>query len=204
MYEIPELQVETDGPRWQMVGVIKAPRVTEVWRDADHPPHPHLGSFLHHIPSQGCASILSSSRSSFAPFCHFLPHSGFRNCLRCLLYILPRHYYNVQFHTNCANSREVLRNLVPPHWTTVGNHQHCAKANWRCGRGNDQWDDCWPGGWELMGNAFYCLFLHGKLWAPFYKASWKVLWQGCHTHFHRGPHQPHGCLQRAECHFRTV
>ena len=28
--------------------------------------------------------------------------------------------------------------------------------------------------------------------------------QGCQTHFHGGPHQPHGCLQRAECSFRTV
>ena len=23
--------------------------------------------------------------------------------------------------------------------------------------------------------------------------------QGCHTHFHQGPHQPRHCLQRAEC-----
>ena len=28
--------------------------------------------------------------------------------------------------------------------------------------------------------------------------------QGCRTHFHQGPHQPHGCLQRAKCNFRTV
>ena len=28
--------------------------------------------------------------------------------------------------------------------------------------------------------------------------------QGCQTHFHRGPCQPRGCLQRAECNFRTV
>ena len=28
--------------------------------------------------------------------------------------------------------------------------------------------------------------------------------QECQTHFHRGPHQPHSCLQRAECNFRTV
>ena len=26
-----------------------------------------------------------------------------------------------------------------------------------------------------------------------------TLKQRCQTHFHRGPHQPHGCLQRAEC-----
>ncbi|KAF6119922.1 hypothetical protein HJG60_010301 [Phyllostomus discolor] len=26
--------------------------------------------------------------------------------------------------------------------------------------------------------------------------------QGCQTHFHWGPQQPHGCLQRAECNFR--
>ena len=25
-----------------------------------------------------------------------------------------------------------------------------------------------------------------------------LLAQGCQSHFHRGPHQPHGCLQRAE------
>ena len=28
--------------------------------------------------------------------------------------------------------------------------------------------------------------------------------QGCQTHFHRGPHQPLSCLQKAECNFRTV
>ena len=28
--------------------------------------------------------------------------------------------------------------------------------------------------------------------------------QGCQTHFHWGPHQSCGCLQRAECNFRTV
>ena len=28
--------------------------------------------------------------------------------------------------------------------------------------------------------------------------------QGCQTYFHRGPHQPRSCLQRAECNFRTV
>ena len=28
--------------------------------------------------------------------------------------------------------------------------------------------------------------------------------QRCQTHFHQQPHQPHGCLQRAECNFRTV
>ena len=28
--------------------------------------------------------------------------------------------------------------------------------------------------------------------------------QGYQTHFHQGPHQPRGCLQRAECNFRTV
>ena len=30
------------------------------------------------------------------------------------------------------------------------------------------------------------------------------LCQGCQTHCHQGPHQPLGCLQRAECNFRTV
>ena len=30
-----------------------------------------------------------------------------------------------------------------------------------------------------------------------------ALEQGCQTHFHQGPHQPRGCLQRAECNFRT-
>ena len=30
------------------------------------------------------------------------------------------------------------------------------------------------------------------------------LGQGCKTHFHWGPHQPPGCLQRAEYNFRTV
>lgn len=28
--------------------------------------------------------------------------------------------------------------------------------------------------------------------------------QGCQTNFPRGPHWPHGCLQRPECNFRTV
>ena len=28
--------------------------------------------------------------------------------------------------------------------------------------------------------------------------------QGCQTHFHQGPHQLHGCLQRAKCNVRTV
>ena len=28
--------------------------------------------------------------------------------------------------------------------------------------------------------------------------------QGCQTHFHGGPQQPHGCLQRAKCNLRTV
>ena len=32
----------------------------------------------------------------------------------------------------------------------------------------------------------------------------KGLRQGCQTHFHRGPHQPRGCLQRAEGNFWTV
>ena len=38
-----------------------------------------------------------------------------------------------------------------------------------------------------------------------------VLEQGCETHFHWGPHQPHDCLQRAEiilgqykCNYLTV
>ena len=28
--------------------------------------------------------------------------------------------------------------------------------------------------------------------------------QGCQTHFHRRPHQPRSCLQRAESNFRAV
>ena len=28
--------------------------------------------------------------------------------------------------------------------------------------------------------------------------------QGCQTHFHQGPHQTPGCLQRAKCNFRSV
>ena len=34
--------------------------------------------------------------------------------------------------------------------------------------------------------------------------EFKLLGQGCQTHFHQGPRQPCGCLQRAECNFRTV
>ena len=32
----------------------------------------------------------------------------------------------------------------------------------------------------------------------------KTLRQGCQTHFHQGPHQPHGCLQRVECNFNSL
>ena len=32
----------------------------------------------------------------------------------------------------------------------------------------------------------------------------KNLERECQTHFHQGPHQPHSCLQRAKCNFRTV
>ena len=32
----------------------------------------------------------------------------------------------------------------------------------------------------------------------------EALVKRCHTHVHRRPHQPRGCLQRAECNFRTV
>ena len=28
--------------------------------------------------------------------------------------------------------------------------------------------------------------------------------QGCQTHFHWRPHQPRGCLQRAECNFNSL
>ena len=28
--------------------------------------------------------------------------------------------------------------------------------------------------------------------------------RGVKTHFHRGPHQPRSCLQRADCNVRTV
>ena len=30
-----------------------------------------------------------------------------------------------------------------------------------------------------------------------------TIYQGCQIHFNWGPHQPCGCLQRAECNFRT-
>ena len=34
---------------------------------------------------------------------------------------------------------------------------------------------------------------------PVFETQQKGLKQGCQTHFHRGPHQPRGCLQRVEC-----
>ena len=30
------------------------------------------------------------------------------------------------------------------------------------------------------------------------------LFQGCRTHFHWGPHQPCGCLQRVKCNFNSL
>lgn len=60
-----------------MAGVMKALRVTEVWRDPDHPPTP---SWLPHAkPLRLCFHSLSTSRSPFSLFCHFLPQSAFRN-----------------------------------------------------------------------------------------------------------------------------
>ena len=32
----------------------------------------------------------------------------------------------------------------------------------------------------------------------------KPIIQGCQTHFHRGPHQPRSCLQKAECNFNSL
>ena len=31
-----------------------------------------------------------------------------------------------------------------------------------------------------------------------------TLEQGCQTHCHRGPHQPHSCLPRAKCNFSSL
>ena len=39
---------------------------------------------------------------------------------------------------------------------------------------------------------------------PQKSAQSHLLKQGCQIHFHLGPHQPCGCLQRVECNFRTV
>ena len=36
---------------------------------------------------------------------------------------------------------------------------------------------------------------------PLCKKESDGIGQGCQTHCQRGPHQPHGCLQRAECNF---
>ena len=52
----------------------------------------------------------------------------------------------------------------------------------------------------LMINLLVWYFLRRRKWDS------KIcicLSQGCQTHFHQGPHQPPGCLQRAKCNFRT-
>ena len=38
----------------------------------------------------------------------------------------------------------------------------------------------------------------------YYQMALDGLWQGCQTHFHRGPHQPRSYLQKAKCNFRTI
>ena len=46
------------------------------------------------------------------------------------------------------------------------------------------------------------VFSYTQKWGGFLKVDhW--LEQGCQTLFHRGPHQPCGCLQRAECNFNS-
>ena len=44
----------------------------------------------------------------------------------------------------------------------------------------------------------------GLAWVPPPSYNCETLGQGCQTHFHRGPHQPRGCLQKAEFNFRIV
>ena len=51
---------------------------------------------------------------------------------------------------------------------------------------------------------FCCLCLLQENHCPDQCQEAFPLCQGCQTHFYRGPHQPHGCLQRAECNFRTA
>ena len=43
-----------------------------------------------------------------------------------------------------------------------------------------------------------------KFWYEVFFSPPVSLGEGCQIHIHRGPHQPHGRLQRAECDFRTA
>ena len=53
--------------------------------------------------------------------------------------------------------------------------------------------------WRLACRMFLSLNFSHLRWCLL-----QSLDQGCQTHFHRGPHQLHRCLQRAKCNFGTV
>ena len=63
----------------------------------------------------------------------------------------------------------------------------------------------WP---FVQYQNFYSWKYNQSLYSIQKKSSWSTTYghwcQGCQTHFHRGPHQSCGCLQRTECNFRTV
>ena len=44
---------------------------------------------------------------------------------------------------------------------------------------------------------------NAQAWSEFFFLP-HSLEQGCQAHFHQGPHQPHGCLQRAEHNFSSL
>ena len=60
--------------------------------------------------------------------------------------------------------------------------------------------------WYIYTMEFYAAERKKEL-IPFARAWMKlesIIWQGCQTHFHWGPRQPGGCLQRVKCNFSTV
>ena len=56
---------------------------------------------------------------------------------------------------------------------------------------------------ELRSNASRFVDFATTCWAS---SPWCFLplKRGCQTHFHRGPHQPHGCLRMAKCNFNSL
>ena len=58
----------------------------------------------------------------------------------------------------------------------------------------------WPPFKNITLYLYYITFGNLHVQPRFYD----YILQGCQTHFHQGPHQPRGCLQRAECNFKTL
>ena len=64
--------------------------------------------------------------------------------------------------------------------------------------------------WILHPCQSYCFQVSSPIWLVAFLFCWwslllcRTLWFGCQTHFPQRPLQPRGCLQRAECNFKTV